>query len=212
MNPLPAARVMDRRTALKWVAAVIGVSLIRPVVQGAPVPPGTAGYGLDPDLLKGGEAALWPRTFTPAQRATATALCDIIIPADDRSPGAAAVGVPDFLDEWISAPYPEQQADAALILPGLAWIEAEAQRRFQHAFTGLTEAQAQAICDDVRHVSSAAPEFRDGAKFFKRFRDLTAGGFYTTPEGIKDIGYVGNMPLGEFAGPPPEVLARIGLA
>ena len=61
-------------------------------------------------------------------------------------------------------------------------------------------------------VAKATPEFQPAARFFKRFRDLTAGGFYTTPEGMKDIGYTGNVPLPEFAGPPPEVLAKLGLA
>ena len=50
---------------------------------------------------------LWPLTLTKEQRATATALCDLIIPADDTSPAASSVGVVDFIDEWISAPYPE---------------------------------------------------------------------------------------------------------
>ena len=50
------------------------------------------------------------------------------------------------------------------------------------------------------------------AKFFARFRDLTAGGFYTTPVGMKDIGYVGNVPLERFDGPPPELLRKLGLA
>jgi len=28
---------------------------------------------------------------------------------------------------------------------------------------------------------------------------------------MKDVGYVGNMPLIEFKGPPPEVLAKLGI-
>ena len=56
------------------------------------------------------------------------------------------------------------------------------------------------------------PEFATASQFFKKFRDLTAGGYYTTPEGMKDIGYVGNVPLATFDGPPPEVLRKLGLA
>jgi len=208
----PLRNSIDRRTALKWVAAALSLPLLRGVVQGNPVAPATTGgYGLDPNLVDPSGAALWPRTFTPAQRATAAALCDVIIPADDRSPSASAVGVPDFLDEWISAPYPEQQTDQALLLPGLAWLDGEAGRRFGRKFTALDAAQQSALCDDIRLVSAAAPEFKEAARFFKRFRDLTAGGFYTTPEGHKDIGYVGNMPLAEFAGPPRDALAKAGL-
>jgi hypothetical protein len=50
------------------------------------------------------------------------------------------------------------------------------------------------------------------AAHFARYRDLTAGGFYTTPQGRKDVRYVGNVPLPRFDGPPPEVLKRVGLA
>ena len=58
----------------------------------------------------------------------------------------------------------------------------------------------------------AAPEFAKAAKFFARFRDLTAGGFYTTPIGMKDIGYTGNVVLDRFDGPPLEALKKAGLA
>ena len=53
---------------------------------------------------------------------------------------------------------------------------------------------------------------RRGAIGSEIFHNLTAGGFYTTPEGWKDIGYVGNVALAEFPGPPPEVLKHLGLA
>jgi hypothetical protein len=42
-------------------------------------------------------------------------------------------------------------------------------------------------------------------------RSLTATGFYTTPVGWRDIGFVGNVALTAFPDPPPEVLERLGL-
>ena len=39
-----------------------------------------------------------------------------------------------------------------------------------------------------------------------------AGGYYSTREGWQAIGYVGNVALGAFAGPPREVRERLGLA
>jgi hypothetical protein len=68
------------------------------------------------------------------------------------------------------------------------------------------------LCEDIAHVATASAERKKAAQFFKRYRDLTAGGYYTTPEGMKDIGYVGNVPLPSFDGPPPEVLRKLGLA
>ena len=178
----------------------------------APVPEPPTGYGGDPDLMKYYKPGdLWPLTFTKEQRRTAAALCDVIIPADEKSPSASSVDVPDFIDEWISAPYPEQIADRKIIVEGLAWLDGESQKRFQQPFADLTTVQQQKICDDICHAPKAKSEFAKAAIFFAKFRNLTAGGFYTTPAGWKDIQYVGNVPLTQFEGPPPEVLAHLGL-
>lgn len=211
MSPQPP---IDRRTALKWVLAAATTTALAPhFLGGAEWRVARPGYGADPDLLKDYRPGdVWPLTFTVAQRRTATALCDVIIPADDQSPSASAVGVVDFLDEWVSAPYPDQVADRPILLEGLAWIDAEAQRRFRQDFAALPAAHQAAICDDICLLGRARPEFQAAAKFFARFRDLTAGGFYTTPAGLKDLRYVGNVAQASYEGPPPEVLRHAGLA
>jgi hypothetical protein len=208
---------MDRRTALKWIATAAATSpLLDARMFGAePTLPNTTarGYGSDPDLLKTYKPGdIWPLTFNDAQRATAAALCDTIIPADDKGPAASTVKVQDFIDEWISAPYPGYSDDKRVVVEGLAWLDAESQKRFTNDFVNLITRQKNAICDDICHVPNAKPEFRQAAQFFRRFRDLTSGGYYTTPEGMKDIGYVGNVALEIFEGPPPEVLKKLGLA
>jgi hypothetical protein len=177
------------------------------------VPANQKGYGTDPDLMKewkpGGP---WPLTLSAAARLTTAALCDLIIPADDHSPAASSVGVVDFIDEWVSAPYPQQRGDREIVLPGLIWIEAESQRRFGQAFPSLSDAQKSAIADDICSPGKSASQFETAAKFFAKFRDLAAGGFYTTPVGWKDLGYVGNVSLEKFDGPPAAALKKAGLA
>lgn len=208
---------MDRRTSIKWImaaaAAMQSLQLQAGEAAARDVSPNQPGYGTDPNLVKewkpGGP---WPLTLNDQAKLTTAALCDLIIPADAKSPAASAVGVVDFLDEWISAPYPAQRADREIVLPGLLWIEAEAQKRFAKAFHTLDDAQKSAIADDICSAAKAKPEFATAAKFFAKFRDLTAGGFYTTPIGMKDIGYVGNVALDRFEGPPLEVLKKAGLA
>lgn len=201
---------MDRRTTLKWMfaaAASLPLGHLVPAAAKGKAQP----YGSDPRLLDvyhPGE--LWPLTFSAHERQCATLLCDIIIPADATSPSASAVGVVDFIDEWISAPYPQQQADRPVIRNGLVWFEAEAQRRFAKSMLKLDAKQRHAICDDICYAPKA--KNAEASKFFARFRDLTAGGFYTTPAGRKDLQYVGNVPLQRFDGPPIEVLKKVGLA
>ncbi len=208
---------MDRRTTIQWMLAaaastrLLGNRALADIPGAAP--PRGRGYGTDPDLsriYKPGE--LWPPTFTPEQRRTATALSDLIIPLDAHSPSASAVGVIDFLDEWVSAPYPEQAADRKTILEGFAWLDQEAQRRFKGNFARLDEARMRSICDEICYLPRAKPELRRAAEFFARYRDLTAGGFYTTPQGRSDLQFIGNVPRKRFDGPPPEVLKRVGLA
>lgn len=203
---------LPRREAIKWVlAASAALSLLDWRAFGASARP-AKGYGLDPDLMetyKPGE--LWPLTLTDAQRSTAASLCDVIIPADGKSPAASELHVVDFIDEWISAPYDDQQQHRATVVNGLVWLESESQKRFKNSFAQLADAQKLAICDDICFAPKAAPEFKNAAAFFAVFRDLTAGGFYTTTAGWKDIGYVGNVALTHFDGPPPAVLKHVGL-
>lgn len=205
---------MDRRHSLQWMLAAAAL----PGLASAGATPAVKasqprGYGTDPKLVKSYRSGeLWPLTFTAAQRRCAAALCALIIPADERSPSAAEVEVHLFIDEWISAPYPDHAKDKALMVQGLAWLDAESQRRFSHRFDQATLAEQQAIADEICYAPKAAAERAEAAKFFARFRDLTAGGFYTTPQGTKDLGFVGNTPSAEFAGPPAEVLKIVGVA
>jgi hypothetical protein len=194
---------LDRRTAIKWVlAASAALRLPGVSFDATAATPAAKGYGKDPNLLKVYAAGdLWPLTLTKEQRATAAALCDLIIPADDTSPAASSVGVVDFLDEWISAPYPEHAEDRKIVVEGLSQVEAEAQRRFKTSFAKLSAQQMSAIADAIVKEP-----------YFVRYRALTAGGFYTTPVGVKDLKYVGNVAMQSFDGPTPEILKRLGLA
>ena len=209
---------MDRRTTIKWMfAAAASVPALRISFAGDAAMRDVArdqpGYGTDPDLQKEWKAGgPWPLTLSEAARLTTKALCDLIIPADEHSPAASSVGVVDFIDEWISAPYPVQRLDREVILPGLVWIEAESAKRFGEGISAIGDAQRSRIADDICSQKSAKPEFASAARFFAKFRDLTAGGFYTTPVGMRDLGYVGNVPLTHFDGPPLEVLRKAGLA
>jgi hypothetical protein len=204
---------MDRRTSIKWVMAAGATwPLLRPGEAAATSPLQAQGYGTDPKLIKEyhpGE--LWPLTLTAPQRRLARALCDLILPADDHSPAASEVGVVDFIDEWVSAPYPGCQRDRPMVLAGFAWLDAEASRRFAKEFSALVPGDQRAICDDICELSRATAARREAAQFFARYRDLTAGGFYSTPVGRRDLGYLGNVPLARFEGPPADLLKKLGL-
>ena len=197
---------ISRRDALK---RVIGLSVaLSALDMPAFAQVGVRGIGTDPNLLK--KEIPWPRVLTDAEKRTVTALADVIIPADEHGPAASAVGVPDFIDEWVSAPYEQQERDLKVIRGGLAWIDGESQKRFGKRFADAVPEQQAAILDDI--VKEGTDARKQAHSFFTLFRDRVAGGYYSTPEGWKAIGYVGNVPMVEFPGPPPEVMKHLGLA
>lgn len=179
-----------------------------PPDQAAPAA-GPRGTPSDPDLIR--PRIWWSRQLGAEELATLAALCDTIIPADERSPAASAVGVPAFIDEWASAPYDWAREGLARLRAGFAWLDAEGARRFGRPFAQLTPAERDRIAGDICYLPRARPEHQEAARFFDLVRDLTATGFYTTREGMADIGYVGNTPLDQPPVPPPEVLRRLGL-
>lgn len=218
VNALDASR-LSRRTVMKWFAAAAGAANLPDLGPGVfaasssvTAPPTTHGYGTDPDVsgyYKPGD--FWPLTLTAAQRETAISLADVILPADHLGPAASDVRVTDFLDEWLSAPYPAQQKDRTVIMPGLQWLEEESQRRFQTLFKSLGKDQQHVICDDICWPADAAARFKKAAEFFVRFRTLAASAYYSTEAGWKALGYVGNVAMTSFDGPPPEVLTKLGI-
>jgi len=52
---------------------------------------------------------------------------------------------------------------------------------------------------------------KQGVAFFSLIRNLTATGFYTSEIGVKDVGYIGNVPS-QWNGVPADVLKQYGLA
>ncbi len=235
------ANRLTRRESLKLLAALAASAMLPALPAAASTPPagpadGAAdaghwpeldlqpitaeGYGKDPDLMTPPDTP-WPLTLTPAQLSLLALLSDIIVPAEGKSPSASAVQVPSVVDEWVSAPYPDQQRDRLTILSALAWLDDEAALRFSKPFTALETAQQLAIIDDIAYHNEQTPRrFQRIAGAFSRLRNLVLAAYFCTPEGMEDIGYLGNVAIaGDYPGPTPEayqhldkVLAELGLS
>lgn len=195
---------INRRGALVRLA---GAAALPALPRGEPPP--KRPDPTDPNLVN--PVVPWDKILTAEERETAAALCDVILPADERSPAASAVETHDFIDEWVSAPYPRQLEDRRIVRGGLAWLNTEANRRTGRRFSALSAAEKRRLCDDIADPRKALPRLRAGAVFFERIRTLALIGYYTTLEGMKDVGYVGNVPALEWKGPPPAVLRHLKL-
>ena len=219
------ADAVSRRAALKVMGAAASLPILdsftvsaieaqtKPAAapsQPATLMSGPRGTASDPDLLRPKKD--WPRKLSAGELTTLAALCDMIIPADEKSPSASRVGAPAYINEYVSAPLENSARDLVRVRGGVAWLNLESKKRFGRTFARLTNAEKTQICDDICYIPRAKPEFVVGARFFSLVRNLTATAFYTTDEGMKDIGYVGNMALPRWDPPPPAVLKHLGLS
>ena len=202
----PYVEKVDRRSAIAWVGVVgaalaggAGVVVYGEYREARPKP---KGYGTDPKLATPDKAP-WPRIMTPEQLQAAALLSDFILPASDTAPSATALGVPDFLNEWVSAPYPDQIKDKAIILNGLEGLRSRARRAHGRDFAELAAADRAALMTALTRAKGA------DLAFFRRLRSLVVGAYYSTPEGFKDIGYIGNVPRTRDEGPSEAVKAHV---
>ena len=221
----PIMHGIARRDVLKAVAAVAMVPMLPDAAAAAPVTPtpraplpmleeaqqtkrtGPRGTPSDPVLQVA--RADWSNKLQLRELATLGALCDMIIPADAKSPAASAVGAPAYINEWASRPGGE--TSLVRVRGGLAWLDRESNTRFGKRFHLATTAQRTAICDDICYLPKAKPEHQFAAQFFDTIRDQTATAFYTTPQGWKDLGYIGNVAMPKFEGPNAEIRRKIGV-
>jgi hypothetical protein len=145
--------------------------------------------------------------FTSEEMATITILGDIIIPKDEVSGSASDAKVPEFI-EYIVKEKPEHQTP---MRGGLRWLDLQCLNRFGKAFKDCEHARQMELVDAIAFPKKAKPEMAQGVSFFNLMRNLTATGFYTSEIGVKDVGYMGNVP-NQWNGVPEDVLKQHGLA
>ena len=145
--------------------------------------------------------------FTPEEIATITILGDIIIPKDDVSGSASDAKVPEFI-EYIVKDMPAHQTP---MRGGLRWLDMQCLNRYGVAFKGCNHQQQMEMVDRIAWPKKAKPDMSQGVAFFNLLRNLVATGFYTSEMGVKDVGYVGNVP-NQWNGVPDDVLKQYKMA
>ena len=229
---LSAHTSVSRRRALQVLGAVpIGIMLQQQQQPTPPAPqqprqphttPNQPAHDTSQPERNGSQAR--NHFFTAKEMRTLRVLADDIIPADARSPSATAVGVPAFIDFHLSVEE-TSKGDRTAWRGGLRWLDTESRARFGVPYAAAKTAQRHQILDDVSFPNglpagtsssaalSALPHaLRYGAAFFARARDMVAAGFFSTPQGWKDLRYVGNVANPEWRGCPEPALAKLGVS
>jgi gluconate 2-dehydrogenase gamma chain len=145
--------------------------------------------------------AYTPKYFTAPQYAMLLALCDAIIPKDEKSGGAVEAGAPEFIDLLTS----ENEEYQLRLGGGLFWLDSSCVDRYGTPFMECKPEQKKEILDLIAFRKNAKQDraLSQGVAFFAFLRRLTCDGFYTSKIGIADLGYIGNTSLREFPGCPP---------
>ena len=148
------------------------------------------------------------RFFTDFELATITALADRVLPASEHG-GIKEAGVAEFIEFRTK----EINGYRTPMRAGLAWVNAESQRRFGEAFAKTTPANQTLILDEIAfHDQERSERERPHEQqFFNLFRNLVLTGYYTSAVGVADLGYKGNAP-NQWDGVPQDVLDKHGVA
>lgn len=164
------------------------------------------------------------KEFTAAEYKTLQKLAEIIVPKDNVSGSGLDAGAPEFIDLLSS----QNEALADIFHGGLAWLDAEMRKRYEANFVdaksdqqigmldvlveaGRTEAarrseelvyQKSATYKDFSgYTVHRANDLGPGIVFFDWVRKMTVDAFYTSPIGIKDLGFPGNKAYSKYVVP-----------
>jgi gluconate 2-dehydrogenase subunit 3-like protein len=137
------------------------------------------------------------RFFTPDEFVMVDELSELIIPADEHSPGARAAKVAEYIDLRLAESFGDE--------PKLQWreglklvdqISAEA-----HGRPFMQTSQDQRVAVLTRMARNESNPEKPEEKFFVELKSRVARAYYTSKIGIHDeLEYKGNTYLKEFAG------------
>jgi gluconate 2-dehydrogenase gamma chain len=136
-----------------------------------------------------------PRAFTKHNFQTLRKLAEIVIP------GATESGAAEYID-FLSS----RNADlAAIFNGGFGWLDDYMQKKYTTDFLTAKPTDQTALLDTLAYKANFTPETQGGLQFFTWLRNMVVDAYYTSPAGVKDIGFMGNGAMAEFSVPKEAV-------
>ena len=187
---------MNRRDLFRTtLLGTIGVAATAPVTPALEFPPGQ-------DAAKELERPDWKPVFLDGhQNETLVALSEVIIPTTD-TPGAKAALVNRFLDLLMSVEKAETQR---AFLAALSYIDGACMERYQCAFRYLAAEQQIEFLNLLAYPHTHETWGEEAQAFpgydhFSKLKQSISDAYYSSPIGLKEIGWDGTFPHGVFSG------------
>jgi gluconate 2-dehydrogenase gamma chain len=141
------------------------------------------------------------RFFTPDEFATLDELTEMIIPADEKSGGARAAKVAEYIDARVAEAFDSAERDRWR--SGLNSIDALSKEVNGVPFLKAEPTRRIAILSRIAAAEKNPTE--PAEHFFVALKSLTITGYYTSKIGIHDdLDYKGNVyQTGDYAGELP---------
>ena len=135
--------------------------------------------------------------FTRQELALVDELAEMIIPADDHSPGARAAKVAAYIDARLAEAF--ESGDRTTWRDGLKLIERLSRQASGRTFLELAAAERLALLE--RFAAHEDKPEKPEELFFKELKSRVVYAYYTSEIGIKqELDYRGNTYQAEFAG------------
>jgi gluconate 2-dehydrogenase gamma chain len=141
------------------------------------------------------------KALNPHEYQTLEKLADLIIPQDEKSPGAVASGACEFIDLLAS----QNPRLLEIYTGGIAWLDQAMKRRYSTDFLSAKPNQQIALLDLIAYRKNESSELGPGIQFFEWARRMVVDAYYTSPAGIKAIGYMGNTAVAKFEVPQEAI-------
>ncbi len=212
---------INRRDAIRAVA--MGITALGVLDLDAAQHVHTAASG-----EKAATGAYKVKAFQAEEYRTIRRLAELIVPADSVSGSGVDAGAPEFIDLLCS----QNEKLADIYHGGLAWLDAEMRKRVAKRFVEASEAEQKAMLDTLVKAEAAetarrgeelvyqrsavykdftgytterASDLGPGIRFFDWVRKMTVDAFYSSPLGVKDLGFKGNGAYSKYEVPKDAI-------
>jgi len=116
-------------------------------------------------------------------------------------PGASEAGAAEYID-FLSA---HNQELAAIFNGGFAWLDHYMRQNYGIDFLKASDAQRTELLDQLAWAKNVTAATAPGVPFWTWTRNMVVDAYYTSPAGVKDIGYMGNRAMASFSVPKEAV-------
>jgi gluconate 2-dehydrogenase gamma chain len=138
-----------------------------------------------------------PLFFTKDEFALLDALTEMIVPADDHSPGAHEAGVAAYIDRTVAEAFASEEKTSWR--KGLATINELSTSLNGKPFLQATKQQQVALLTKI--AAAEKDPKTEGERFFTQLKQTTAFTYYSSKIGIhEEMNYKGNVLLTQFVG------------